>query len=198
MRRHTGPTDTVCSLHPIGWGREKYRCPLERTVENRTQPIFPMLLSTRSPIFVLALLCLTSIGLEAAPRGTYPAEDEDVIDREWPGYMETPSGLRYLVQQEGTGAKPLRGMKISVVYTAFLIDGTKFNENLDRENPFTFSLGGGEVILGWEEAFADMRKGEKRVLIVPQALGYGLRGLGEKVPRRATLIFFVEVVDIEG
>ncbi|MEZ5275024.1 MAG: FKBP-type peptidyl-prolyl cis-trans isomerase [Opitutaceae bacterium] len=157
-----------------------------------------MIPSTRSLTSLLFLFCLASIGLDAAPRGTYPAEDEDVIDQNWPGYMETPSGLRYIVQQEGTGPKPLRGMKISVVYTAFLIDGTKFNENLDRENPFIFRLGSGEVILGWEEAFSDMRKGEKRVLIVPQALGYGLRGLGEKVPRRATLIFYVEVVDIEG
>lgn len=167
-------------------------------MENRLNQSLPMIPSMRFPVSVLALLWLASSVLEAAPRGTYPAEDEEIIDQQWPGYMETPSGLRYIVEKEGSGPKPLRGMRISVVYSAFLIDGTKFNENLDRENPFTFRLGGGEVILGWEEAFADMRKGESRILIIPQALGYGLRGLGEKVPRRSTLIFYVEVVDIEG
>lgn len=160
------------------------------------------LLSSIRPNRVLALVwifCGLAVPmLVAAPRGTYPAEDEEIIEKNWPGYSETPSGLRYLVEREGTGAKPLRGMKISVVYAGYLIDGTKFNENTDRENPFQFRLGGGEVIVGWEEAFADMRKGEIRLLIIPHALGYGLRGLGEKVPRRSTLIFHVEVVDIEG
>jgi peptidylprolyl isomerase len=146
---------------------------------------------------LLALLVATP-GLAGGPRGSFSSEDQVIIEERWPGYMETPSGLRYVIEKEGTGSKPLRGMKISVIYTGWLIDGSKFNENLDRDNPFSFRLGGGDVILGWEEAFADMRKGEVRTLIIPYALGYGLRGNGEKIPRRSTLIFHVEVVDIEG
>jgi peptidylprolyl isomerase len=156
------------------------------------------LMPLRFVFFVLTFAWLACAGFSGGPRGDFSAEDEEVIEREWPVYQETPSGLRYVVQRQGTGDKPLRGMKISVVYSGYLLDGSKFNENLDRENPFQFRLGGGEVILGWEEAFADMREGEKRILIIPYALGYGLRGNGEMVPRRSTLIFFVEVVDIEG
>jgi len=146
-----------------------------------------------------ALVCaLASIGYGSGPRGSFSAEDQEIIEKNWPGYLETPSGLRYVVEKEGTGEKPLRGMKIAVFYTGFLIDGTKFSETPDREHPFEFRLGSGEVILGWEEAFAGMRKGEVRILIIPYALGYGLRGREESVPRRATLIFHVEVFDIVG
>ena len=145
----------------------------------------------------LALL-LSSIGYGAGPRGGFSVEDKEAIEEKWPGYQETPSGLRYVVAREGTGEKPLQGMKISVLFTALLIDGTEWNKTDDREKPFEFRLGGGEVIMGWEEAFADMRKGEKRVLLIPHGLGYGLRGRGETVPRRAALVFYVEVIDIEG
>jgi len=144
------------------------------------------------------VLFLPSVGFSAGPRASFSAEDEEIIEKNWPGYLENPSGLRYLIEREGAGESPLRGMKISVVYTGFLIDGTKFSENNDRENPFEFRLGSGEVIQGWEDVFTDMRKGEKRILIVPYALAYGLRGRGDSVPRRSTLIFMVEVIDIEG
>jgi FKBP-type peptidyl-prolyl cis-trans isomerase len=153
--------------------------------------------SHRLVTFSLVFL-LSSVGYGSGPRGSFSAEDAETIEQQWPGYQETPSGLRYVIDQEGTGEKPLRGMKISVVYSGFLIDGTKFSENIDRENPFEFRIGSGEVILGWEEAFADMRKGEKRILIVPYALAYGLKSHGETVPRRSTLVFYVEVIDVEG
>ena len=144
------------------------------------------------------VLLLSSVGFSAGPRASFSAEDEEIIEKNWPGYQETPSGLRYLIEREGTGESPLRGMKISVVYTGFLIDGTKFSENSDREKPFEFRLGSGEVIQGWEEVFTDMRKGEKRILIIPYALAYGLRGRGESVPRRSTLVFYIEIIDVEG
>lgn len=153
--------------------------------------------SHRWVTFCLVLL-LSSIGYGSGIRGSFSAEDEEIIEERWPGYQETPSGLRYVINQEGTGEKPLRGMKISVIYAGFLLDGTKFSENGDRENPFEFRIGGGEVIQGWEEAFADMRKGEKRILIIPYALAYGLKSHGEVIPRRAALVFDVEVIDVEG
>lgn len=177
--------------------------PLSRVmVCGRLRLTSPDSMSLTNPLhfvfITLLALSLATPGMGAGPRGSFSSEDQVIIEDQWPGYMETPSGLRYVVEKEGTGAEPLRGMKISVIFTATLIDGTKFNEVLDRENPYSFRLGGGDVILGWEEAFADMREGEVRILIIPYALGYGLRGNGEKIPRRSTLIFHVEIVDIEG
>ena len=159
-----------------------------------------MILTTRHTILLCSLLaiCLATSGWAAGLRGTFSGDDELIIEERWPGYMETPSGLRYIVEKEGTGDKPLRGMKISVLYTAFLMDGTQFNEALDPEHPFQFKLGGGDVIKGWEEAFSDMRKGEIRILLIPHELGYGLRGNGERIPRRSALVFRVEIIDIEG
>lgn len=162
-------------------------------------PVFMMLTPLyRSLLFSFLALCLATSGWAAGLRGTFSGDDELIIEERWPGYMETPSGLRYIVEKEGTGEKPLRGMKISVLYTGWLMDGTKFNEGLDPEDPFQFRLGGKDVIKGWEEAFADMREGEIRILIIPHELGYGLRGNGTKIPRRSALIFRVEVIDIEG
>lgn len=158
-----------------------------------------MIFRKRHRLVALCLaVVLSAVGYGAGPRSSFSAEDEEIIENQWPGYLETPSGLRYLIEREGTGDSPLRGMKVSVVYTGFLIDGTKFSENNDRENPFEFRLGSGEVIQGWEEAFAGMRKGEKRILIIPYALAYGLRGRGESVPRRSTLVFHIEVIDVGG
>ncbi len=158
------------------------------------------MISRRSHLLITFCLVslLSSVGYAYGQRGSFSAEDEVLIEQQWAVYQETPSGLRYVVDREGTGEKPLRGMKISVLYAGFLLDGTKFSENGDRENPFEFRLGGGEVIQGWEEAFADMRKGEKRVLIVPYALAYGLKAHGETIPRRSTLVFYVEVIDVGG
>ena len=153
--------------------------------------------SHRLITFCLVFL-LSWVGYAYGQRGSFSAEDAEAIEQQWPGYQETPSGLRYVIDQEGTGEKPLRGMKVSVIYAGFLLDGTKFSENGDRENPFEFRLGAGDVIQGWEEAFADMRKGEKRILIIPYALGYGLKSHGEKIPRRSTLVFNVEVIDVGG
>ena len=106
-----------------------------------------------------------------------------------------PSGLRYLVRRPGTGNPPPLGGQVVVHYDGFLLDGTKFDSSRDRGTPFTFRVGTGGVIQGWDEAFATMKKGEKRTLIIPWWLAYGEQGRGA-IPSRATLVFEVEVLDI--
>jgi FKBP-type peptidyl-prolyl cis-trans isomerase len=101
------------------------------------------------------------------------------------------------VLKEGDGDRPKPRQRLTVLYRGTLIDGTEFSAGLDPNDPFVFRLGAGEVIAGWEEAFADMRVGEKRVLILPYSLGYGLRGNPPKIPNRATLVFEVELLKIE-
>lgn len=122
-------------------------------------------------------------------------EDIAVIQQKYADATVTPSGLRYLVRQEGAGSPPSFGAEVTVHYRGTLMNGTKFDSSYDRGQPFTFRVGTGEVIKGWDEAVAQMKKGEKRTLIIPWWLGYGVQGKGP-IPARATLVFEVEVLDI--
>ncbi len=109
---------------------------------------------------------------------------------------QTPSGLRYVVLQEGDGPTPAKTDKVEVHYTGWLLDGTKFDSSVDRGRPFPFSLTGG-VIQGWLEGVALMKVGEKRKLIIPPELGYKEKGSGRKVPPNAYLVFDVELLSIK-
>jgi FKBP-type peptidyl-prolyl cis-trans isomerase len=108
---------------------------------------------------------------------------------------ETLSGLKFVVTAEGKGAKPAKGTLVKAHYTGTLPDGTQFDSSRDRGQPLEFTVGVGQVIAGWDEALMDMKKGERRMLIIPPHLGYGERGAGGVIPANATLIFDVELVD---
>ena len=107
--------------------------------------------------------------------------------------VQTASGLGYVDLVDGQGARPAAGDSVSVHYTGWLKDGTKFDSSLDRGQPFEFAIGRGRVIRGWDEGVASMKVGGKRKLIIPAHLGYGERGAGGLVPPGATLIFEVEL-----
>ena len=110
--------------------------------------------------------------------------------------VTTPSGLKYIDLVPGTGATPKAGQAVIVHYTGTLEDGTKFDSSRDRNQPFSFPLGQGRVIKGWDEGISDMRVGGRRKLIIPPELGYGARGAGGVIPPNATLIFDVELLRI--
>lgn len=111
--------------------------------------------------------------------------------------VTTASGLKSWVLEPGTGAAPARGQTVQVHYTGWLQDGTKFDSSLDKGRPFTFALGTGGVIPGWDEGVAMMKVGEKRQFEIPPELGYGERGAGGVIPPNAILIFDVELIGIE-
>lgn len=110
--------------------------------------------------------------------------------------VTTESGLKYKELQEGTGATPKKGETVVVHYTGTLEDGKKFDSSRDRNQPFKFKLGEGQVIKGWDEGISTMKVGGRRQLIIPPELGYGARGAGGIIPPNATLIFDVELLKI--
>lgn len=111
--------------------------------------------------------------------------------------VTTDSGLQYIDIEEGTGATPQRGQKVTVHYTGTLEDGTKFDSSRDRGRPFDFTIGVGQVIRGWDEGVGTMKVGGRRQLIIPSELGYGARGAGGVIPPNATLIFDVELLGVQ-
>ncbi len=116
------------------------------------------------------------------------------IKDQWPDAITTDSGLKYVVIAEGSGDTPKPGAMVKVHYTGKLLDGTKFDSSVDRGAPIDFPVGQGQVIKGWDEALLTMKKGEKRVLIIPSDLGYGPAGRGP-IPANATMVFDVELID---
>lgn len=111
--------------------------------------------------------------------------------------VKTASGLEYIDTKEGTGAIPKTGQNVSVHYTGTLKDGTKFDSSVDRGQPFSFTIGVGQVIKGWDEGVATMKVGGKRRLIIPSNLGYGERGAGNVIPPNSELHFDVELLGIK-
>jgi FKBP-type peptidyl-prolyl cis-trans isomerase len=137
----------------------------------------------------LALAVLTI----STPVGRSDAADNQVT--------EMPDGLKYTDTKTGDGATARAGTKVSVHYTGWLSDngakGKKFDSSVDRGQPFQFTLGAHQVIAGWDEGVAGMKVGGKRTLTIPPELGYGARGAAGAIPPNATLIFDVELVQVQ-
>ena len=121
-------------------------------------------------------------------------ETASLIEKRWPGAVETESGLKYVVTEEGSGeGSPSMGQKVTVHYTGSLLNGQVFDSSVKRGEPAQFAIG--QVIEGWNEALQKMKKGEKRTLIIPPELGYGKRGYPGVIPPDSYLIFDVELID---
>lgn len=125
----------------------------------------------------------------AAPKEMPPVQDQNAIT--------TTSGLKYIDLTAGTGATPQTGQLVTVHYTGWLKNGTKFDSSLDRGQPFRFPLGEGRVIKGWDEGVSTMKVGGKRRLIIPANLAYGQRGAGGAIPPNAELTFDVELLGVQ-
>jgi len=117
-----------------------------------------------------------------------PAESKEVT---------TPSGLKYTDIKVGDGAEAKAGQVVDVHYTGWLTNGTKFDSSVDRGKPFSFKLGAGQVIEGWDKGVAGMKVGGKRKLTIPPGLGYGTQSVGGVIPPNSTLVFDVELLGVK-
>ncbi len=148
--------------------------------------------------FLLSVMAAAVLAPPAlAQRERLPPEDREVVEQRWPDARRTSTSLRYIIVKEGdkNGTTPEPGMRVKVLYKGKLLDGTVFDQALDPAQPFNPRVGRNELIQGWEQALRRMHKGEKWILIVPYELGYGTKGSPPKIPRRATLVFEMELVD---
>ena len=145
------------------------------------------------PIRLAGAALALAILAVSTPVGRSDAADNQVT--------EMPDGLKYTDTKTGDGATAKAGNKVSVHYTGWLSDngakGKKFDSSVDRGQPFQFTLGAKQVIAGWDEGVAGMKVGGKRTLTIPPELGYGARGAGGAIPPNATLIFDVELLQVQ-
>jgi cyclophilin family peptidyl-prolyl cis-trans isomerase len=122
---------------------------------------------------------------------------KELLEKLSAGFMETQSGLRYNIIENGAGEKPEKGQTVAVHYKGMFSDGDVFDSSYQRGNPIEFPIGLGHVIVGWDEGILLLNKGDKARFVIPSDLGYGSQGAGGVIPPNATLIFDVELVDIK-
>lgn len=140
----------------------------------------------KSP-YLSSLIAIVVLTLAVGVGGSMAESNQEVT---------TPSGLKYVDQTVGTGDVAVVGKNVSVHYTGWLENGKKFDSSVDRGQSFSFPLGAGRVIKGWDEGVQGMKVGGKRKLTIPSDLGYGSRGAGGVIPPNATLIFDVELLGV--
>jgi FKBP-type peptidyl-prolyl cis-trans isomerase len=146
-------------------------------------------------IFALLALVLSAyIPAARAQREKLPPEDLEFVEKTWPEAKKTNTGIRYIVLREGEGATPKPGDKVSVLYIGRLLNGTVFDQATEPDKAFTFRIRRDMVIEGWDQILQLMKKGEKRLVIIPPELGYGTRGQPPKIGRNATLVFEIELL----
>lgn len=147
-------------------------------------------MSNKKVVLVWALCTATTVmSVQAAPKKSDKPQGKAKVTK-------TASGLQYEDLKVGNGSEAKSGQTVRVHYTGWLTDGKKFDSSVDRGEPFSFKLGAGMVIKGWDEGVAGMKVGTKRKLTIPPELGYGARGTpGGPIPPNATLVFEVELLE---
>jgi FKBP-type peptidyl-prolyl cis-trans isomerase len=146
--------------------------------------------------FALLSTLLGAVPL-TAQREKLPWDDRVLVEKNWPNAIKSSTGLRYVILKEGTGNEHAEaGDSLSVLYEGRLLNGTVFGECHDRAKPFRVRVGRDGLIPAWEECLKQMKVGERRLIIVPYELGYGTRGDPPRIPRLATLVFEIELLDI--
>lgn len=140
------------------------------------------------------MLLLCAAPALRAQREKLPPEDLEIVEKNWPQAKKTTTGIRYVILRAGEGDSPKPGDKVNVLYVGQLLNGKVFDESKDPAQPFTFRVRREAVIEGWDQILQLMKRGEKRLVIVPPELAYGTRGQPPKIGRNATLVFEIELL----
>jgi peptidylprolyl isomerase len=149
------------------------------------------------PRICLLLLVTFAAPVLRAQREKLPDDDLAFVEKNFPKAQKTNTGIRYLIQAEGKGGTPQPGDIVYLIYAGRLLNGTLFDQDINREHPFKFRVGRNQVIDAWDEILQDMKKGERRLVIVPPELAYGMRGSPPRIPGNATLVFLIELIDFK-
>mgnify|MGYP003110789344 CR=1 FL=1 len=136
-------------------------------------------------------------GAKAEREAAAKKQQEELMGEMSQGFEKTSSGLRYKIEEKGSGAKAEKGQTVSVHYKGMLPDGSVFDSSFTRNQPIDFKLGKGQVIQGWDEGIQLLHVGDKARFVIPSNLAYGERGAGGVIPPNATLIFDVELVSVK-
>lgn len=129
-----------------------------------------------------------------AQREKLPPDDLEYVEKTWPEAKKTMTGIRYVILRQGEGDTPKPGDKVNVLYVGKLLRGTVFDQATEADKPFTFRIRRDMVIEGWDQILQLMKKGEKRLVIIPPELAYGTRGQPPKIGRNQTLLFEIELL----
>jgi len=154
---------------------------------------------SRRLTFTLMLALVLGFSLRPALAQREPLNDEEqaYVEKNFPDAKKLITGVRYIIHKEGTGDTIHSGDKVSVYYKGMLMNGTVFNECAAPAAPFTFRVGRGEVIAGWDQVLKLLNEGSKATVVIPYEYAYGTLGNPPAVPRQAMLVFEVEVLKIE-
>jgi FKBP-type peptidyl-prolyl cis-trans isomerase len=155
---------------------------------------FPAVKYSVRLVLALGFLSLCATPALQAQREKIPPDDLEFVEKTWPEAKKTMTGIRYVIMREGEGPTPKPGDKVNVLYVGRLLNGKVFDQNSDANQPFTFRIRRDMVIEGWDQILQLMKKGEKRLVIIPPELGYGTRGQPPKIGRNATLVFEIELL----
>jgi FKBP-type peptidyl-prolyl cis-trans isomerase len=147
-------------------------------------------------LIMSGILALCATPALHAQREKLPAEDLEFVEKTWPEAKKTTTGIRYVIMREGDGPAPKPGDKVSVLYVGRLLNGKIFDQATDAAQPFTFRVRREAVIEGWDQIIQLMKRGEKRLVIVPPELAYGTRGQPPKIGRSQTLVFEIDLLSV--
>lgn len=145
-------------------------------------------------LLTTVILALAGASPAFAQREKLPPDDLEYVEKTWPEAKKTHTGIRYVILREGEGPTPKPGDKVNVLYVGKLLEGQVFDQATDPEQPFTFRIRREMVIEGWDQILQQMKRGEKRLVIIPPELAYGTRGQPPKIGRNATLVFEIELL----